>query len=174
MIELPDDEPPGPGAPLDVLEALFSSLDWTFERDGDDEIVATVRGGWSVYELRALWREDERVLQVLADTGLKVDRAAVLPATAAALFEILALVNEQLWLGHFEWWSSDGGVLFRHTVLLDPDEEPRLTLEQARALVEAAIDECDRHYPAFQFVVWGGKSPCDALRDAMVDTLGEA
>ena len=45
---------------------------------------------------------------------------------------------------------------------------------QAQALVEIAVEECDRFYPAFQFVLWGGKSPADALEAAMVDPAGEA
>ena len=40
--------------------------------------------------------------------------------------------------------------------------------------IEAAVDECDRFYPAFQFVLWGDKSPQDALASAMVDAAGEA
>ena len=30
-------------------------------------------------------------------------------------------------------------------------------------LVEAALDECERFYPVFQFVLWGGKSPTEAI-----------
>ena len=40
--------------------------------------------------------------------------------------------------------------------------------------VEIAIDECDRFYPAFQFVLWGDKSPRAALESALVDAAGEA
>ena len=29
--------------------------------------------------------------------------------------------------------------------------------------VEAAVEECDRFYPAFQFVLWGDKSPAEAM-----------
>ena len=36
------------------------------------------------------------------------------------------------------------------------------------------ITECERFYPAFQFVLWGGKSPADALAAAMLECVGEA
>ena len=65
-------------------------------------------------------------------------------------------------------------MLFRHAVLLDGDESPGLTLEQAETVIEAAVDEVDRFYPVFQFVLWGGKSPAEALAAAMVETRGEA
>ena len=41
-----------------------------------------------------------------------------------------------------------------------------------RAAVEAAIDECDRFYPVFQFILWGDKTPAEALASAMVDAAG--
>ena len=41
-------------------------------------------------------------------------------------------------------------------------------------LVESAIEECDRFYPVFQFILWGDKSPAEALAAALVDAAGEA
>ncbi|MGQ5700918.1 YbjN domain-containing protein [Sandaracinobacteroides sp. A072] len=174
MTSLQFDSGADASAPIDVLEQYFASHNWSFQRDGDEEIVTTVKGSWSDYELRALWREDDRVLQFIAMTGINAGAAPIDVATRANLFETLALVNEQLWIGHFETWSSDGAILFRHAALLDGSEEPSLSLPQAHALVDAAIDECERYYPVFQFVLWGGKSPRDALTAAMVETEGEA
>ena len=163
-----------PLAPIDTLEQYFASHNWAFERDGDEEIVTTVKGSWSDYELRALWREEDRVLQFIALTGINAGAQRVAPETRANLFETLALVNEQLWIGHFEIWSADGAILFRHAVLLDGPDDAALTMPQAHALVDAAIDECERYYPVFQFVLWGGKGPREALAAAMVETEGEA
>ena len=92
----------------------------------------------------------------------------------AAVYETIGLVNEQLWIGHFEIWSSNGMLLFRHAALLDAGNDNPLTLEQAGTLIEAAIDECERFYPVFQFVLWGGKSPAEALSAALIETHGEA
>jgi hypothetical protein len=47
-------------------------------------------------------------------------------------------------------------------------------MELADALIDSAIGELDRYYPVFQFVMWGGKSPSEALSAAMVETAGEA
>ncbi len=49
-----------------------------------------------------------------------------------------------------------------------------LSLRAAELLVESAIDECERFYPVFQFVLWGGKTPKEALAAAMTETQGEA
>ena len=49
-----------------------------------------------------------------------------------------------------------------------------LSLEQAEAIAAAAVEECERFYPVFQFVLWGGKSPGEAIAAALIDTHGEA
>ena len=109
------------------------------------------------------------MLQFLAFPDIKVG-----PEKRAAIFEALSLINEQLWLGHFEMWSGSGLVLFRHSTILDTREDEGLSLEQAEAIAEAAVEECERFYPVFQFVLWGGKSPGEAIAAALIDTHGEA
>lgn len=155
--------------PVDTLEAYFDAHGWTHERLGHDEIIATVPGSWTQYELRGVWRDADRVLQFLALPDIRV------PADKrAAVYEAIGLINEQLWLGHFEIWSSNGMLLFRHAALLDAAGDIMLTIEQAGTLIEAAIDECERFYPVFQFVLWGGKSPAEAIAAALIETHGEA
>jgi len=41
-------------------------------------------------------------------------------------------------------------------------------------MVDTAITECERFYPAFQQVLFGGKSATESIEVAMVDTIGEA
>src|SRR5688572_671826 len=156
-------------APIDMLEQYFHAHGWSHERNGDDEIVANFQGSWTQYELRAVWREEDRVLQFLAlpDTRVPSDKRS-------AIYETLGLINEQLWIGHFEMWASSGMLLFRHAALLDGQGDAALTLEQAETLVEAAIDECERFYPVFQFVLWADKTPQEAIAAALIETQGEA
>jgi hypothetical protein len=116
-----------------------------------------------------VWRPEDQVLQFLAFPDIKVAVEKRL-----AIYEALSLINEQLWLGHFEMWSGSGLVVFRHSTILDARENEGLTLEQAEAIAEAAVEECERFYPVFQFVLWGGKSPGEAISAALIDTHGEA
>jgi hypothetical protein len=166
------DYAPAPAAPIDMLEHVFDSNGWAFERSGDEEITTSIKAGWATYELRALWREEERVLQIIARADL------VAPADRRlAIYETLGLINEQLWMGHFELWSADGTVLFRHATLLDNDEDadaPDLTIGQAEVLVEAAVDEFERFYPVFQLVMFSDRTPQDAMAAALLETVGEA
>ncbi|MDB5684793.1 MAG: hypothetical protein JWM75_2491 [Sphingomonas bacterium] len=156
-------------APIDMLEQYFAAHGWSHERTADEEIVASFQGSWAQYELRAVWREEDRVLQFLALPDIRV------PADKrAALYETLGLINEQLWIGHFEMWASSGMLLFRHAALLDGGGEGALSIDQAETLVEAALDECERFYPVFQFVLWADKTPQEAIAAALIETQGEA
>jgi hypothetical protein len=154
------------GAPIEILEQYFEARGWACERTGEGEIVASATGSWAQYELRGVWRPEDQVLQFLAFPDIKVAADKRI-----AIFEALSLMNEQLWLGHFEIWSGSGLVVFRHSTILDGDG---LSLEQAEAIAEAAVEECERFYPVFQFVLWGGKSPGEAIAAALIDTHGEA
>jgi len=62
--------------------------------------------------------------------------------------------------------------VFRHTTLLRG--AGGASVEQLEDLVDIALTECERYYPAFQFVIWGGKNPSQAIAAAMLDTVGEA
>ena len=158
-----DDE----SAPVEMLAALFEARDWPFEYAGEDEISAEVKGSWATYQVQAIWRAEDHVLQLLCLPEVRVPEGK-----RAAMYEALTLINEQLWLGHFDMWSNGGVVLFRHGLMLG--EEGLLGPAQAQMVVEAAIEECDRFYPVFQFILWGDKTPSEALAAAMVDAQGEA
>ena len=154
-------------APVEMLVQLFEARGWPCDFVDEDEISGEIQGSWANYQLRGIWRSEDRVLQLLCLPDVRVPQTK-----RREMFELLALVNEQLWLGHFDIWSNGGVLLYRHGMMLGDDG--LLSLGQAQAIVEAAVSECDRFYPAFQFVLWGDKSPADALDSALVDPAGEA
>jgi hypothetical protein len=154
-------------APVDMLAALFEARGWEYEYVADDELLGEIQGSWAKYQLRAVWRAEDNVLQLLCLPDIRIP-----DDKRAGVFEVMALINEQIWLGHFDVWSNGGVLLYRHALMLG--EDGLISLSQAQTVVEAAIDECDRFYPAFQFILWGDKSPADALASALVDAQGEA
>ncbi|MGY8985605.1 MAG: YbjN domain-containing protein, partial [Sphingomonadales bacterium] len=83
------------------------------------------------------------------------------------------LINERIWLGHFEGWLEDGVLLFRHASVLEEDQYGA-SLNLCETLIETALCECERYYPVFQFVIWAGKTPLEAIKTAMLETVGEA
>ncbi len=42
------------------------------------------------------------------------------------------------------------------------------------ALLHLSIEACEHYYPAFQFVLWGGKSAQEAMAAAVLECAGQA
>jgi hypothetical protein len=88
------------------------------------------------------------------------------------VLNLISLINEQMWVGHFGLWEDEGVVLFRHTLLLTGGVEP--TLEQCEAALQVGVSACERYFQSFNFVLWAGKSADEALTTALFETHGEA
>jgi hypothetical protein len=153
--------------PLDVIERLAAGNEWVYERSDDDEISIGATGSWSEYEVAFTWLPQLEALHVACAFDLKVP-----PPRRAEVMQLVALANERLWVGHFDLWSSENVVMFRHSLLLTGGTLP--SGRQAEGLMRVAIETCDKHFQAFQFVVWAGRSARDSLDSALMETLGEA
>src|SRR5690606_38580221 len=153
--------------PVDIIEHIASINDWNFERQDDDEISISVRGAWSDYHVSFNWMGDLESLHIASAFDLKVPEPR-----RAEVKQLIALINEQLWIGHFDMWNHEGVVIFRNSHLLSGGAE--VSPQQCEALLRSATDSCDLYYQAFQFVVWAGKSASDALSQVMFETVGEA
>ena len=154
-------------SPLDVVECIASCHEWSFERDGDDEITILSSGRWSDYQISFTWMDQIEALHIACAFDLKIPerRQSEVP-------QLLSLINEQMLLGHFDLWAKDGLVLYRHALLLAGGVAAAGS--QCEALLGAALDACERYFPAFQYVLWAGKSAREALDATMFETVGEA
>lgn len=161
------DEPSSDDNPIDLVEELFSANAWAVERDSETELASEVSSRWCSLRLQFSWAEDVSALQFSAKFDLKVP-----PARQQDVFALLAQLNGRIWLGHFDLCPDCGAPTFRHTLLLRGGRHG--VAEQLEDLVEFAVVECERFYPAFQFVVWGGKNADEAIAAAILDTVGEA
>jgi hypothetical protein len=153
--------------PLDIMEQIVTANDWSFDRRGEAEMVAQAPGRWCDYGLYFNWSHEISTMHFTCAFDLKVPEKQ-----RAGLYELLALANERLWLGHFGIEREDGMPVYRHAVLLRG--APGASAESLEDMIDIAITECERFFPAFQFVLWGGKSAAEALDAAMLDCVGEA
>ena len=156
-----------PEHPLDVVERIASLRHWIFDRAETDEMSVTVAGRWAEYNVAFTWIEDVEALHVAACFDLKLPERR-----RTEVSRLVGLVNEQLWIGHFDLWSSDHCVMFRHSLLLSGGLAP--TPAQCAMLMKSAIDACERYYQAFQFVIWAGKTARESLDAVLFETEGEA
>ena len=153
--------------PLDVVERIASVNDWSFERSGDDEINILIKGRWVDYQVSFTWMGELEALHLACAFDIKVAERR-----RAEVQQLIAHMNEQMWIGHFDLWTEDGLVMFRHALVLTGGIEA--TDDQCKAVLGTAIDTCERYFPAFQFVLWAGKSAREAMDAAMFETSGEA
>jgi hypothetical protein len=153
--------------PLDVVERLAAGNDWSFERASEDEITIMVTGRWTDYQVSYTWMTDIEALHLACAFDLKVPERR-----RPEVQQLISLVNEQLWVGHFDLWVQDGIVMFRHALVLNGGIAA--SGPQCEALLGTALDTCERYFPAYQFVVWAGKPARAALDAAMFETSGEA
>jgi hypothetical protein len=153
--------------PLDVVERIASVNDWSFERSGDDEINILIKGRWVDYQVSFTWMGELEALHLACAFDIKVAERR-----RAEVQQLIAHMNEQMWIGHFDLWTEDGLVMFRHALVLTGGVEA--TDDQCKAVLGTAIDTCERYFPAFQFVLWAGKSARESLDAAMFETSGEA
>jgi hypothetical protein len=160
-------EPERHSNPVDVIEHIAALEDWTFERSCDDEITVSSNGHWCDYHVSFSWMEEVEAIHLACAFDLKVNEMR-----RASVTRLIAMINEQLWLGHFDLWTKESVVMYRHALLLPDGMAP--TARQVEGMLTAAIETCERYFQAFQFVVWAGKSPQEALDTALFETVGEA
>jgi len=153
--------------PIDLVEEIVQANEWAHDRSSDEEMVVEVSGRWCDYRLLFVWQREISALHFSCGFEMKVPKIR-----RPAVYELLAAVNERLWLGHFDLAPSDHSPAFRQGVLLRGASGA--SVEQIEDLVDISLTECERFYPAFQLVVWGGKGADEAIATAMIDPIGEA
>jgi hypothetical protein len=153
--------------PVDLLEEIVSANEWSFERMSEHEIAVSFAGRWCDYQMHFAYAEEVSALQYTCALDMRVPKGKIAP-----LAELLALINGKMWIGHFDVLCDDGMPCFRQTVLLRGASG--MAVEQVEDLLDIGVSECERFYPAFQFVIWGGRSPEDAVEAALLETVGEA
>lgn len=153
--------------PIDLVENIFASKSFELERRNINEVVVEVQGKWNNMLLFFAWEANMHCLHLscLMDIDCKIE-------DRSKIFELLALANEELWVGHFSYWAEQNIPVFKHSVIIN-DEETYFAgkLEQ---MINIAIKECERMYPVFKVVLTKGMSPQEALYPITMTTIGQA
>ena len=153
--------------PLAVVEDIASDNNWAFERSGEDEVTIVSKGDWIDYQLSFTWMSEIDALHLACTFDMKI------PETRRAETQrLIAAINEQLWIGHFDVWTATGSVMYRQALILPGGM--LASPAQCEMMLEGALHACERYYPALQFVAWAGKTATEAMAAALFDTAGEA
>ena len=155
--------------PIDVVEDVVHSKKWAFSRSDDYELVAEIVSHWCAYRLYFSWSEQIKAINFTVTFDIKFPESKSKPA-----YELLALINEKLWIGHFDVTSKNGIPAYRQTLLVPQKNEALSLQNQLEELVDIAIFECEKYYPAFQLVLFEDSEPQDALKICNLETIGIA
>ena len=150
-----------------MIERIALGADLDAQRMGEDELHVNLTGSWRDVSVWFAWREEAQVLQIGAPLEIKVPIAM-----RSEVCKLLALVNERLWLGHFDHWERDCGLIYRNGAVLPAGRA--MDQSQAEILLRGALDAFETFYPAFNYVVWGGKSAQDAIDACVLEPVGNA
>jgi hypothetical protein len=152
--------------PLAVVEDVAADNNLSFERSGEDEITIVSKGNWTDYQLSFTWMNEIEALHLACAFDMKIPEPR-----RGEVQRLIAAINEQLWVGHFDIWTHTGMIMYRQALVL-PGGMAASTA-QCETMLVSALHACERYYPAYQFVVWAGKTAAEAMSAAMFDTEGE-
>ena len=153
--------------PLDTLEILISQNEWPYERMGNEEIVAAIASEWCDFHMRYIWLNDKGILQLAGQLDVRIQ-----DNKRTSVLELITQINERLDLGFFAVWSYDETIMFRHSIHFPSGGVDMVSV--CELATRSIIKEINRYFPVFQFVIWAGKSPSDAIEAAMLETVGNA
>jgi len=153
--------------PIDIVESLAEHHAWDFDRVADDQIAMAIEGQWRTYSITLAWSAYDETLRILCSFEM-APPAEKLPL----LYETLNLANDQCWSGAFTLWLEQKLMVYRYGLVLTGGEIAGTA--QLNRLVQSAVRNAERFYPAFQLVCWGDDTPKQAMRVAMDEAFGTA
>jgi len=153
--------------PIDIVENLAAHHEWDFDRISDEQIAMSVEGQWRTYALTLAWCASDETLRLICTFEMEPP-ADKLPG----LYALLNDVNDQCWAGAFTYWGEQQLMVYRYGLVLAGGNEA--SAEQVDTMIGAAVRSAERYYPAMQLLVWGGRSPKDALQVAIAEAYGHA
>ena len=153
--------------PIDIVEHLAEHHDWDFDRIGEDQIAMAVEGQWRTYSITLAWSGQDETLRLICSFEMQPP-AERLPA----LYELLNEINDRCWAGSFTYWGAQQLMIYRYGLVLAGGQAA--SPDQIDTMITAAVTSAERSYPAVQVLLWGGRTPAQALEVAIAEAYGRA
>lgn len=154
--------------PLDGVEDLLTAQNWTFNRANSDELFVDVKGRYGTYHMMFAWDEEYGALQFCCEYDLQLHDLNLDTA-----WRTLGRINRSLWLGHFDLAEGTSVPSFRHTQLFRGMTQTS-GADHLHDLMQIAIDECDRNYPAMLMLAGTSVNDNDDLSLATMTVMGRS
>lgn len=142
--------------PIDDIESLFIQRRQTIERRNTNEAVVEIAGKWDNMLLFFAWEENLHCLHISCMLNIESENVNL-----PSIFELLALLNEDLWVGYFSYWEEERMPIFKHSLFLEESDDNLVS--KLTQVLNIAITECERAYPIFHAVLKQNISPRKAI-----------
>ena len=153
--------------PIDIVETLAAHHEWDFDRVADDQIAMAIEGQWRTYSVTLAWSSFDETLRMICTFDMEPPEGM-----APKLYEVMNLVNDRCWAGAFTYWAAQKLMVYRYGLVLAGGQDA--SAEQIDTMINAAVTSAERYYPAFQLVVWGDRTPRNAMQVAIAEAYGRA
>ena len=153
---------------LELVESCLTEAGGDFQRDEEDDTIQCITASkWGDMGGMFAHRNEPPAMHFSITLDVKPT-----DSRRAAIAELVMMANERLWLGHFDYWADEAVIIFRHALPMLDRVEPEVG--EIRAVLAAGLDAVNMFVPAFNVVIWAGKTPRGALEAARFETAGEA
>ena len=153
--------------PIDIVEHIAEYHDWDFDRIADDQIAMAVEGQWRTYSITLALSGFDETLRLVCTCEMEPPEEKL-----SDLYELLNEINDQCWAGSFTYWKEQKLMVYRYGLLLAGDQ--MAGPDQIDTMIGAAVMSAERYYPALQLLIWGDRTPADALQVAIAEAYGRA
>ena len=153
--------------PIDIVETLATYNEWDFDRIADDQIAMAVEGQWRTYSITLAWSGYDETLRMVCTFEMEPPEEKL-----SELYALLNLVNDQCWAGAFTYWAEPKMMVYRYGLVLAGGQVA--SADQIDTMIGAAVMSAERYYPALQMLVWGDRTPKEALQVAIAEAYGRA
>ena len=153
--------------PLDFLEEIVVDNSWPHNRVNENTLYVEIGGQGCDFFLSLAWSQDSNLLQYTFTYNMKIRDDSY-----DSLCNLINIINRQLCFGHFELWMEDGWIIFRNSIFAKYEKDS--LQDQISQIFSLSISECEKYYPAFQFVLFEDINPAKALYLSTFDTIGRA
>ncbi|OAN80594.1 diacylglyceryl transferase [Sulfitobacter sp. EhC04] len=153
--------------PIDIVENLAAHHEWDFDRISDEQIAMAVEGQWRTYSITLAWSAFDETLRLICTFDMDPPEHAL-----PGVYELLNSINDQCWAGAFTYWAEQKLMVYRYGLVLAGGQDA--SAEQIDTMITAAVMSAERYYPALQLLIWGDRTPKDALQVAIAEAYGHA
>ena len=152
--------------PINIFEKIVISNNWAFERPFDEEIYVEVPNKYSNLIFQISWSRKEQTIDLKASFYIKMDFSR-----NDEIYKLLNLINYSTNIGHFQINESKYPT-FKYSIIFN--DIKNLKHDILKRTLNHAISESEKFFPAFQLVLWAGKTAEEAILFSDFTTEGKA